>query len=59
MHRGRHGNRNVCGKIMELSKPYKGKRKRKIKKMPFTVKGYILYYAFFWVVIISIYLAYY
>jgi len=23
------------------------------------VKGYILYYAFFWVVIISIYLAYY
>ena len=37
----------------------KGKGKRKIKKMPFTVKGYILYYAFFWVVIISIYLAYY
>mgnify|MGYP004151873027 CR=1 FL=1 len=33
--------------------------KRKIKKMPFTVKGYILYYAFFWAVIISIYLAYY
>ena len=32
---------------MELSKPYKGKGKRKIKKMPFTVKGYILYYAFF------------
>ena len=45
--------------IMELSKPYKGKGKRKIKKMPFTVKGYILYYAFFWIVIISIYLAYY
>ena len=45
-------------KSMELSKPYKGKRKRKIKKMPFTVKGYILYYAFFWIVIISIYLAY-
>jgi len=45
--------------IMELSKPYKGKGKRKIKKMPFTVKGYILYYAFFWVLIISIYLAYY
>ena len=45
--------------VMELSKPYKGKSKRKIKKMPFTVKGYILYYAFFWVVIISIYLAYY
>ena len=44
---------------MELSKPYKGKSKRKIKKMPFTVKGYILYYAFFWVVIISIYLAYF
>tara|TARA_B100001057_G_C22835647_1_gene945098 strand:+ start:57 stop:191 length:135 start_codon:yes stop_codon:yes gene_type:complete len=44
---------------MELSKPYKGKGKRKIKKMPFTVKGYILYYAFFWAVIISIYLAYY
>ena len=43
---------------MELSKPYKGKGKRKIKKMPFTVKGYILYYAFFWIVIISIYLAY-
>ena len=36
-------------------KPYKGKRKKKIKKMPFTVKGYILYYAF-WIVIISIYL---
>ncbi len=32
---------------MEISKPYKGKGKRKIKKMPFTVKGYILYYAFF------------
>ena len=32
---------------MELSKPYKGKRRRKIKKMPFTVKGYIFYYAFF------------
>ena len=45
--------------LMELSKPYKGRAKRKIKKMPFTVKGYILYYAFFWVVIISIYLAYY
>ena len=45
-------------KSMELSKPYKGKGKRKIKKMPFTVKGYILYYAFFWIVIISIYLAY-
>ena len=44
---------------MELSKPYKGKGKRKIKKMPFSVKGYILYYAFFWVLIISIYLAYY
>ena len=44
---------------MEISKPYKGKGKRKIKKMPFTVKGYILYYVFFWVVIISIYLAYY
>jgi len=43
--------------LMELSKPYKGKGRRKIKKMPFTVKGYILYYAFFWVVIISIYLA--
>ena len=27
---------------MEISKPYKGKGKRKIKKMPFTVKGYIL-----------------
>ena len=44
---------------MEISKPYKGKGKRKIKKMPFTVNGYILYYAFFWVVIISIYLAHY
>jgi len=42
---------------MELSKPYKGKGKRKIKKMPFSVRGYILYYAFFWIVIISIYLA--
>ena len=31
----------------------------KLKKMPFTPKGYILYYAFFWFVIISIYLAYY
>ena len=41
---------------MELSKPYKGKGKRKIKKMPFTVKGYIMYYAFFWIVIIFIYL---
>ena len=44
-------------KLMELSKPYKGKGKRKIKKMPFTVKGYIFYYAFFWIVIILIYLA--
>ena len=45
---------------MEISKPYKGKGKRKIKKMPFTVKGYIFYVLrFFWVVIISIYLAYY
>ena len=44
---------------MEISKPYKGKDKRKLKKMPFTVKGYILYYAFFWILIISIYLAYY
>ena len=26
-------------KRMELSKPYKGKGKRRIKKMPFTVKG--------------------
>ena len=32
---------------MEISKPYKGKGKRRLKKMPFTVKGYILYYAFF------------
>ena len=47
MHRRWHGNSYVRGEIMELSKPYKGKRKRKIKKMPFTVKGYILYYAFF------------
>ena len=44
---------------MEISKPYKGKAKRRLKKMPFTPKGYLLYYAFFWVVIISIYLAYY
>ena len=51
MHRRWHGNSYVRGEIMELSKPYKGKRKRKIKKMPFTVKGYILYYAFFWVLI--------
>ena len=29
---------------MEISKPYKGKGKRKLKKMPFTVKGYIYYY---------------
>ncbi len=42
---------------MEISKPYKGRGKRKLKKMPFTTRGYILYYAFFWVVIISIYLA--
>ena len=42
---------------MEISKPIKGKKKRKITKMPFTVKGYILYYAFFWIIIISIYLA--
>ena len=31
---------------MEISKPYKGKGKRKLKKMPFTVRGYIYYYAF-------------
>ena len=37
---------------MEISKPYKGKGKRKIKKMPFTVKGYILYYALFGVLLI-------
>ena len=43
---------------MEISKPYKGKGKRKIKKMPFTVKGYIFNYAFFWALIILIYLAY-
>jgi len=43
---------------MEISKPYKGKAKRKLKKMPFTVKGDIFYYAFFWILIISIYLAY-
>ena len=42
---------------MEISKPYKGRGKRKLKKMPFTTREYILYYAFFWVVIISIYLA--
>ena len=43
---------------MEISKPYKGKGKRKLKKMPFSVRGYIFYYAFFWILIISIYLAY-
>ncbi len=43
---------------MELSKKYQGKGKRKITKMPFTIKGYILYYVFFWIVIISIYFAY-
>ena len=32
---------------MEISKPYKGKGKRKIKKMPFTVKGYIFITLFF------------
>ena len=32
---------------MEISKPYKGKGKRKLKKMPFSVRGYIFYYAFF------------
>ena len=58
MHWRWHGYCYVYRKIMEISKPYKGKGKRKIKKMPFTVKGYILYYAFFWTVIISIYLAY-
>ena len=44
---------------MEISKPYKGKGKRRLKKMPFTVRGYIFYYAFFRILIISIYLAYY
>ena len=48
----------MCIEIMEISKPYKGKGRRRLKKMPFTPKGYLLYYAFFWVVIISIYLAY-
>ena len=33
---------------MEISKPYKGKGKRKLKKMPFTVRGYIYYYLFFY-----------
>ena len=40
---------------MEISKPYKGKRKRKLKKMPFTVKGYMLYYIFFWILILIVY----
>ncbi len=43
---------------MEISKAYKGKGKRKLKKMPFTVKGYLFYYAFFWMVIILIYTSY-
>ncbi len=43
---------------MEISKAYKGKKKRKLSKMPFTVKGYILYYAFFWFVILVVYLSY-
>ena len=38
---------------MEISKPLKGKKKRKLNKMPFTVKGYLFYYSFFWIVIIS------
>ncbi len=42
---------------MEISKPYKGKGKRKLNKMPFTVKGYLYYYLFFWVIIILIYFA--
>jgi len=40
---------------MEISKPYKGKKKRKLDKMPFTVRGYILYYAFFWFLILVVY----
>ena len=42
---------------MEISKPYKGKGKRKTKKMPFTVRGYFYYYLFFWALIIIIYLS--
>ena len=38
-------------KIMEISKPYKGKGKRKLKKNAFTVRGYIYYYLFFWIVL--------
>jgi|MDTC01.3.fsa_nt_gb hypothetical protein len=53
----RHGYRYVFRKIMEISKPLKGKKKRKLNKMPFTVKGYLFYYSFFWIVIISLYLA--
>ena len=36
---------------MEISKPYKGKGKRKLRKMPFTPKGYILY--LFWQMLIT------
>ena len=32
----------MCGKIMEISKPYKGKGKRKIKKMPYSKRLYSL-----------------
>ena len=45
--------------IMELSKPYKGKGKRKIKENAFHSQRAIFLLCFFWVVIISIYLAYY
>ncbi len=43
---------------MEIAKPYKGKGKRKLKKIPFTVKGYIFYYLFFWCLIALVYFFY-
>tara|TARA_B100001093_G_scaffold507420_1_gene567968 strand:+ start:1848 stop:1997 length:150 start_codon:yes stop_codon:yes gene_type:complete len=44
---------------MEISKPLKGKKKRKINKMPVrpSVKGYLFYYSFFWILILSLYVA--
>ena len=43
---------------MEISKPYKGKGKRKLKKDAFYCKRLYLLLSIFWVVIISIYLSY-
>ena len=44
MYRRGYGYSNVCRKKMKIAKPVKNLKNRRLKKMPFTARGYQIYY---------------